>query len=183
VRRCCLNLPPLAKIDRKLVMVPCVMFSFVRILPYRSGTTYKAYPTHLACPIVDSLEGVTHALRTTERYNDRDVQYQWILKALGLRRAHPRAFAVNFMNTVLSKRKLTWFVEQTADGIIRAFRLSVVLYVVVSTLLRCALFSHSQGASLETLSTCIWVPFGPRIRKKSIKEPRSDSWPLTNRPR
>ena len=43
----------------------------------------------------------------------RDEQYHWIQNALHLRPVHVHAFGkMNFIHTVLSKRKLTWFVEQ-----------------------------------------------------------------------
>lgn len=115
--RCCVR----AKIDmnsdngclRDPTMYRC------KAVPHpRTGSNFKVYPTYdFACPIVDSVEGVTHALRTTE-YHDRDEQYFWFLDSMELRKPHIYEYSrLNMMNTVLSKRKLTWFVEQgIVDG-------------------------------------------------------------------
>uniref|UniRef100_T1IPR4 Uncharacterized protein n=1 Tax=Strigamia maritima TaxID=126957 RepID=T1IPR4_STRMM len=79
----------------------------------KTGSKYKVYPTYdFACPIVDSMEGVTHALRTTE-YHDRDDQYYWFLEQLQLKKPYIWEYSrLNMTNTVLSKRKLTWFVNE-----------------------------------------------------------------------
>lgn len=65
---------------------------------------------------MDSLEGVTHALRTNE-YRERNAQYQWMIKALGMRGVDIWDFSrLSFIYTLLSKRKLHWFVDRGIVG-------------------------------------------------------------------
>jgi glutamyl-tRNA synthetase len=80
---------------------------------YKTGTKYKAYPLYdFACPIVDSIEGVTHALRSSE-YHDRNALYDWVLDALKLRKVHIEDFSrLNFKYVLLSKRMLQKFVNR-----------------------------------------------------------------------
>ncbi|KAL6221937.1 hypothetical protein ACLB2K_005329 [Fragaria x ananassa] len=84
---------------------------------HRIGSKYKVYPTYdFACPFVDSIEGITHALRSSE-YHDRNAQYDWIQRDMmaelrRLRRVHIYEFSrLNMVYTLLSKRKLLWFVQ------------------------------------------------------------------------
>ncbi|CAD7939631.1 unnamed protein product [Amoebophrya sp. A120] len=79
---------------------------------HRHGTKYKAYPTYdFACPIVDAIEGVSHSLRTIE-YKDRDQMYYWVQQKANVGKTILYEFSkTQFTHTVLSKRKLTWFVD------------------------------------------------------------------------
>lgn len=85
---------------------------------HRIGSKYKIYPTYdFACPFVDSLEGITHALRSSE-YHDRNAQYYRIQEDMGMPKVHIYEFSrLNLVYTLLSKRKLLWFVQNgKVDG-------------------------------------------------------------------
>jgi glutamyl-tRNA synthetase len=55
-----------------------VFYRCKNVKHHRTGDKFKAYPTYdFTIPIVDSIEGVTHSMRTIE-YADRDALFRWV---------------------------------------------------------------------------------------------------------
>lgn len=164
-----------AKIDYNHV-VGCLrdpnMFRSASEVHYRTGTKYKVYPLYdFACPIIDSLEGITHAFRSNE-YHDRDALFQWVQEKTQVRPVRISDFGrLAFSYTLMSKRKLNWFVKQkivddwnhpafpTVQGL---FRRGVDLEALRDFVVR-------QGASVNSVlidSDDLWA------RNRKVLEPR-----------
>lgn len=84
-----------------------------RCIKVEGSTESPVYPMYdLACPIVDSTGGITHAMRSWE-YTDRDEQYRWFIKNLKLRPVQIVSFSrLSFNKTVLGKRYLRRLVQE-----------------------------------------------------------------------
>lgn len=103
------------KIDMNHANAACrdpAIFRYLDEDHHNTGTKYKVYPTYdFACPIVDSLEGVTHVFRSTE-FSDRNEQYNIIIDMLRIRK--PLLFSygkVKFEGSVMSKRKIKALID------------------------------------------------------------------------
>lgn len=74
---------------------------------HRTGTKYQVYPTYdFSCPIVDSLENVSHVFRSAE-FNERDEMYVWILVKLKMN--VPKLYhygKINVAGAIMSKREI-----------------------------------------------------------------------------
>lgn len=110
------------KIDMKHTNAACrdpTIFRFVDKNHHRTKDQFKVYPTYdFACPIIDSIEGVTHVFRSTE-FADRDEQYEYMLNSIinlnnSLLKSRPLLFSygkVQFDGSVMSKRKIKQLIE------------------------------------------------------------------------
>ncbi|KAH3731476.1 glutamine--tRNA ligase [Pelomyxa schiedti] len=161
---------------------------------HRTGTKYASYPLYdFAIPIVDCVEGVTHALRSSE-YHDRNALYYWVPKVLGIRSPIIEDFSrLNFAYVLLSKRKLQWFVD---NGIVDGW--DDPRFPTVQGLIRRGLsiqamraFALSQGGSkslnlmsmekLWTTNKKVIDPIVPRYTAVSI-EPQPCILTITDAP-
>jgi glutamyl-tRNA synthetase len=89
------------------------LFRIIDSIHPLKGDQYRVWPTYdFAAPIEDSLDGVTHALRTKE-YELRDEGYFLILKLLDLRSPELIEFSrLEIKGTTISKRALNHLVTE-----------------------------------------------------------------------
>ena len=90
------------------VMRDPTLFRIIVASHYRQGEKYKCWPSYdFVAPIMDSTEGVTHAMRTKE-YELRDELYFAILKILELRPPQLIEFSrLSIKGAPISKRLIT----------------------------------------------------------------------------
>lgn len=98
--------------DLNTAMRDPTLFRIIDAEHPKLGSRIRAFPTYdFAAPIEDSLDGVTHAMRTKE-YELRNPLYFSILKSLGLRMPLLLEFSrLEFEGMPVSKRKLKPLIE------------------------------------------------------------------------
>ncbi|MCQ2436050.1 MAG: glutamine--tRNA ligase/YqeY domain fusion protein [Clostridia bacterium] len=96
-----------------------VLYRIRYIDHHRQGKKWCIFPMYdFAHPIQDAIEGITHSLCSLE-YEDHRPLYNWVVENAGFdKKPIQREFArLNITNTVLSKRKLRYLVENgIVDG-------------------------------------------------------------------
>jgi glutamyl-tRNA synthetase len=105
--------------DRNTAMRDPTLFRIIEDEHPKLGNTTRVWPTYdFAAPIEDSLDGVTHAMRTKE-YELRNALYFAILDRLGLRKPLMIEFSrLEFNGVPVSKRKIKPLIEK---GIIKSW--------------------------------------------------------------
>ncbi len=105
--------------DPNTAMRDPALFRIIECNHPKLGNRVRVWPTYdFAAPIEDSIDGVTHALRTKE-YELRNALYFAILDRLGLRKPYLIEFSrLEFEGIPVSKRKIKPLIE---NGIIRSW--------------------------------------------------------------
>jgi len=98
--------------DDNAVMRDPTLFRIIKKEHYRQGSKFVVWPSYdFAAPIMDSLEGVTHAMRTKE-YELRNPLYFAVLRKLDLRAPQLIEFSrLAIKNAPISKRLITPLIE------------------------------------------------------------------------
>lgn len=95
------------------VMRDPTLFRIMDAPHYRQGKKYRVWPTYdFAAPVMDAVEGVTHAMRSKE-YELRDELYFKIIEILELRKPELVGFSrLAIKNAPISKRFITPLVQE-----------------------------------------------------------------------